>query len=118
MVFVWKSRVDDKFAMAIRRNSPYYQGLNSVLKKMQESGQLRLLKEKYFMHSKTCKTSGVKSIGYDKLGSIFIVVLSANVVALVLLGFENLIFKCVNKEGNNYVSTQNLNTTNVDSPIL
>ena len=39
---------------------------------MDSSGQFYRLQKKYFKEFSECKSSGVKSIGYDKIGAVFI----------------------------------------------
>ena len=72
MIMVWKSSYKHEFSMAVKKQSKYYEAMNKILMIMDSSGQLLRLHKKYFKEFKECKSSGVKSIGFDKLGAVFI----------------------------------------------
>ena len=79
---VWNSAYKHNFAMSVKKQSKYYESINKVLIRMDTSGQLFWLHKKYFKELKECKSSGVKSIGYDKLGSVFFLLLGAIILSL------------------------------------
>ena len=58
---------------------------------MDSSGQLLRLHKKYFKELKECKSSGVKSIGYDKLGAVFILIAGAVFLSFIIMLLELLL---------------------------
>ena len=88
LLMVWKSTYKHKFAMAVKKRSKYYEPINKILMTMDTSGQLFRLHKKYFKELQECKTSGVKSIGYDKLGAVFILLAGALFLSFNLMLME------------------------------
>ena len=77
---------------------------------MDSSGQLFRLHKKYFKQFNECKSlgsSGVKSIGYDKIGAIFILLGFATLLSFLLMLFEILLKKVLLKQEKNIENTKN-----------
>ena len=66
---------------------------------MESSGQFYRLHKKYFKEFSECKSSGVKSIGYDKIGAVFILLAIAMSLSSIIMSVELLIKKVMNKGG-------------------
>ena len=78
--------------MATRIGSPYFKPLNNMIKRMDASGVLNRIRNKYFMEFKDCKGSRVSSVGIEKMISIF-AFLSGAVVLSFCFGIFELLYK-------------------------
>ena len=87
---VWKSQVKHNFALALKKNSKF-KGLNQMLLRMDETGELQRLQNQYFLRFRTCQEgSNWSSVGIEKLASIFIFLLICVILSFFCLIFEKL----------------------------
>ena len=83
---------DVKFSMAIKKKSPYKLGINMAIMRMAEIGELRKIQKKYFKTPEKCTTT-VESMGFEKLLTIFIVIISAMITSLFTILIEIIVNK-------------------------
>lgn len=83
---------DVKFSMAIKKKSPYKSDINMAIMRMAEIGELRKMQKKYFKTPEKCTTT-VESMGFEKLLTIFIVIISAMVTSLFTILIEIIVNK-------------------------
>ena len=81
-------------SFAFPRNSPYIELFNSKIQKMIENGELEKMKEKYLFSKKNpnCQKHGGKSIGFENILIIFIL-LSFGIISSLVFCCAELIFK-------------------------
>ena len=83
---------DVKFSMAIKKKSPYKVGINMAIMRMAEIGELRKMQKKYFKTPEKCTTT-VESMGFEKLMTVFIVIISAMFTSLFTILIEIIVNK-------------------------
>ena len=81
-------------SFAFPRNSPYIELFNSKIQKMIENGELEKMKEKYLFSKKNpnCQKHGGKSIGFENILVIFIL-LSFGIISSLVFCCAELMFK-------------------------
>ena len=73
-----------------QKNSKF-KGLNQMLLRMDETGELQRLQNQYFLRFRTCQeASNWSSVGIEKLASIFIFLLICVILSFFCLIFEKL----------------------------
>ena len=89
LLFVWKSQIKHKFAMAVQKDSKHYESFNLALIKLAEKGVLKKLQIKHFKTPKLCQgpESG-KALGLEKTGSAFFMFVSATLGSILFLLIE------------------------------
>ena len=98
-LIVWTSAQPVHYSMAAKKNLPQFKAMNSVIKKLRETGAIDRLVHKYApIKEKSCennKDPEGNRIGYDKLLPAFVMLGSVGIGSVILLTLEYLKLKCM-----------------------
>ena len=74
----------------MQKNSAYTKYFNHVLKEIRENGQLDILKKRYAPNTycKNLSKNDLASLGYEKLTSLFIILIIGTILSLFIFMFE------------------------------
>ena len=96
LIFVWQSKDLVNWAMGIKKGSKYKNALNKVLLRMDESGQLRKLREKYYPKIQTCKQDP-SAVSFKKVVSLFMILIVAFANSVLIFVVEYTWYKYFQK---------------------
>ena len=88
LIVAWESPYKIYFSYGMKKGHAHFQSLNTMIKRMEESGILKSLKNRHFLEFKSCKRSSVTSVGMEKVITIFIFLSSTTIASLLLIFFE------------------------------
>ena len=88
---VWTSPYPSNIAsVALKRNSPYTEFLKIAMYRLLENGAIDAFYKRAEKAGSTCdKNSDKKSLGFSKMASLFLILLSGSFISLVSLIYEN-----------------------------
>ena len=97
LLVAWESPNKFYLSMAMKKGYVHFHALNTMIKRMEESGMLEKVKKKHFLEIENCDGSEVSSVGMEKLISIFVFLTIGGIFSFLLLAFEFVYTRLINK---------------------
>ena len=116
---VWTSPYPSNLAsVALKRNSPYTEFLKIAIYRLLENGAIDAFFKRAEKAGPACdKNSDKKSLGFSKMASLFLILLSGSFISLLSLIYENC-KKSIVKNKNNTVFENEQGYLNIEGVVL
>ena len=96
LLVAWESPKKFHLSMAMKKGHVDFYALNTMIKRMGESGMLEKVKKKHFLEIENCDESEVSSVGMEKLISIFVFLTIGGIFSFLLMAFEFIYTRFIN----------------------